>query len=104
MTELILKYGELAWRLFQYRRPRYVADFAFWVQCMMAGARVLRLPRPLARFRRHEQQKSSDWVKAASEIRQISSPVAGLIVPKVLPDSLAIQRLLIRSFVEGRTT
>jgi hypothetical protein len=32
MTELILKYGELAWRLFQYRRPRYVADFAFWVQ------------------------------------------------------------------------
>jgi hypothetical protein len=46
-------------------------DYAFWVQCMMAGARVLRVPRPLARFRVHDQQKSANATKAASEIRDI---------------------------------
>jgi glycosyltransferase involved in cell wall biosynthesis len=46
-------------------------DYAFWVRCMMAGARVLRLPRPLAQFRLHEDQKSTNASKAASEIRDI---------------------------------
>jgi glycosyltransferase involved in cell wall biosynthesis len=46
-------------------------DFAFWVQCMLAGARVLRLPRPLARFRLHDQQKSANAAKAAAEMRDI---------------------------------
>jgi hypothetical protein len=46
-------------------------DYAFWVQCMMAGARVMKLARPLARFRLHDQQKSTNAAKAASEIREI---------------------------------
>ena len=46
-------------------------DYAFWVQCMMAGARVLRLPRPLAQFRLHDQQKSTNAAKAAMEIRDV---------------------------------
>ena len=41
---------------------------------------------------------------SASAIWQISSPVEGLIVAKVLPDSLAIQRLLIRSLVAETAT
>src|ERR1700680_1388418 len=36
---------------------------------------------------------------SASEIWQISSPVDGLMVANVLPDSLGTQRLLIKSFV-----
>ena len=46
-------------------------DFAFWVQCMMAGARVMRLAHPLARFRLHEAQKSTNAAKAAAEMREI---------------------------------
>lgn len=46
-------------------------DYAFWVQCMLAGAHVLRLPRPLARFRLHPEQKSGNASKAASEMREI---------------------------------
>jgi len=46
-------------------------DYAFWVQCMMAGARVMKLSRPLARFRVHDQQKSANATKAAWEMREI---------------------------------
>ena len=56
-------------------------DYAFWVQCMMAGARVLRVPRPLAQFRLHEQQKSSNATKAASEMREIVRKALALHPP-----------------------
>ena len=56
-------------------------DYAFWVQCMASGARVLRLPRPLARFRLHDQQKSSNAAKAASEMRKIVRKALALHPP-----------------------
>jgi len=56
-------------------------DYAFWVQCMLAGARVQRLPRPLARFRLHEQQKSSNAAKAAAEMREIVRKALALHPP-----------------------
>jgi glycosyltransferase involved in cell wall biosynthesis len=56
-------------------------DFAFWVQCMMAGARVLCLPRPLARFRIHDQQKSANAAKAAAEMREIVRKALALHPP-----------------------
>jgi len=46
-------------------------DYAYWVQCMLAEARVLRIPTPLARFRLHPEQKSTNATKAASEMRDI---------------------------------
>jgi hypothetical protein len=46
-------------------------DYAFWVQCMMAGAQVMKVGRPLARFRIHDQQKSANATKAAAEMRDI---------------------------------
>ena len=48
-----------------------VFDYAFWVQCMMAGARVLHIAQPLAQFRLHENQKSANAAKAASEMRDV---------------------------------
>ena len=46
-------------------------DFAYWVRCFLANARVKRLPRPLVQFRLHEAQKSSASRRAADEIREI---------------------------------
>ena len=56
-------------------------DYAFWVQCMQAGARVMRVPRPLARFRLHEMQKSTNAAKAASELRDIVRKALALNPP-----------------------
>jgi hypothetical protein len=56
-------------------------DYAFWVQCMQAGARVLRVPRPLARFRLHAEQKSTNATKAAEEMREIVRKALALYPP-----------------------
>jgi len=56
-------------------------DFRFWVQCMQSGARVLRIPTPLARFRVHDQQKSANATKAASEMRDIVRKALALDPP-----------------------
>jgi glycosyltransferase involved in cell wall biosynthesis len=56
-------------------------DYSFWVQCMLAGARVMRMERPLARFRRHDEQKSANAVKAASEMREIVRKALALYPP-----------------------
>jgi len=56
-------------------------DYAFWVQCLLAGARVMRLPRTLAKFRLHESQKSSNAAKAASEMREIVRKALALHPP-----------------------
>jgi hypothetical protein len=56
-------------------------DYAFWVECLMAGARVVRIPRPLAHFRLHEAQKSANATKAASELRQIVRKALALDPP-----------------------
>ena len=59
-------------------------DYAFWVQCMAAGARAMRLPAPLARFRVHDQQKSANATKAASEMRDIVRKALAL-QPRIPP-------------------
>ena len=46
-------------------------DYDFWVRCFRAGARVVRLPETLVRFRRHDAQKSVDAASANDEIRAI---------------------------------
>lgn len=46
-------------------------DFDYWVRCFLAGARVQRLARPLAKFRIHAAQKSAAAERAAEEIRTI---------------------------------
>jgi len=56
-------------------------DYAFWVQCLLAGARVMRLPMPLARFRLHDQQKSANATEAASEMRDIVRAALALDPP-----------------------
>jgi glycosyltransferase involved in cell wall biosynthesis len=56
-------------------------DFRFWVQCMQAGARVMRIPAPLARFRVHDQQKSANATKAAWEMRDIVRKALALNPP-----------------------
>jgi hypothetical protein len=56
-------------------------DFAYWVDCMMAGAQVMRIPRPLARFRLHDEQKSTNAAKAAAELREIVMKALALNPP-----------------------
>ena len=46
-------------------------DYAFWVRCFLAGARVAYLPAVLCHFRRHAAQKSAASERAADEIRAI---------------------------------
>lgn len=46
-------------------------DYEYWVRCFRANARVMRIPRVLAKFRRHAAQKSSASQKAAAEIKKI---------------------------------
>jgi hypothetical protein len=45
-------------------------DYEYWTRCFQAGARVRKIPRTLARFRRHPAQKSSNSALAANEIRE----------------------------------
>jgi hypothetical protein len=58
-------------------------DYAFWVQCMLADARIKRMGRSLARFRRHPDQKSksANAAKAASEMREIVRRTLALYPP-----------------------
>jgi glycosyltransferase involved in cell wall biosynthesis len=56
-------------------------DYNYWVQCMLAGARVMRIGRPLARFRRHDAQKSANAAQAASEMRDIVRKALALYPP-----------------------
>jgi glycosyltransferase involved in cell wall biosynthesis len=48
-------------------------DYDYWVRCFQAGAKVKRIPRTLAQFRRHSAQKSVRADQAANEIRDIVS-------------------------------
>jgi glycosyltransferase involved in cell wall biosynthesis len=52
-------------------RYQLAFDFEFWVRCLRAGARVVKVPQVLARFRRHAEQKSSAAGQAADEIRAV---------------------------------
>jgi hypothetical protein len=58
-----------------------VFDYAFWVQCMQVGARVLRVPQVFAQFRIHPTQKSSNATKAAAEIREVVRAALALDPP-----------------------
>ncbi|MGV3533760.1 MAG: glycosyltransferase family 2 protein, partial [Chthoniobacteraceae bacterium] len=46
-------------------------DYDFWVRCFRAGAQVRHLPRELAQFRKHGEQKPTAAERAAEEIRTI---------------------------------
>ncbi len=46
-------------------------DYEYWVRCFQTDVRVKRIPRVLAKFRRHAAQKSTASAKAAAEIRTI---------------------------------
>ncbi len=48
-------------------------DYDFWVRCFRAGAKVVRIPETLVRFRRHDGQKSVDAARANEEIRAIAA-------------------------------
>jgi len=69
-------------------------DFRFWVQCLQAGARVMRIPAPLARFRVHDQQKSANATKAAAEMRDIVHKALALDPPISPAARLRIQAQL----------
>ena len=58
-------------------------DYEYWTRCFRAGARVRKLPRRLARFRRHARQKSVNATQAAREIRAILAAH----LANMLPDS-----------------
>ncbi|MGB8168560.1 MAG: hypothetical protein WCF18_13770, partial [Chthoniobacteraceae bacterium] len=49
-------------------RYRLAFDYDFWVRCFLAGAKVSRLSEPVVRFRRHADQKSTDYQGAVNEI------------------------------------
>src|SRR5258708_36792834 len=78
-------------------RIAYDSDVG-WRSVLVAGSG------PCSNAARAAWTALSTSAASASATWQISSPVAGLTVPKVLPDSLEIQRLLIRSFVAETVT
>ncbi len=49
----------------------YAFDYEYWVRCFQYGVTVRKIPQVLARFRRHEAQKSAQFVKASADIREI---------------------------------
>lgn len=46
-------------------------DYDYWVRCFRKGVKVQRIPKVLAKFRRHPEQKSTAGAEAADEIREI---------------------------------
>lgn len=50
-------------------RYRLAFDFDFWVRAFASGAKAVRLPDIVAKFRIHPEQKSTDRQGAADEIR-----------------------------------
>lgn len=46
-------------------------DYEYWVRCFQHGVVVKKLPQVLAKFRRHQSQKSVDSAGAAADIRNI---------------------------------
>ena len=56
-------------------------DYEYWVRCFQSGVKVKRIPKVLAKFRRHSAQKSTASEEAAREIRAI---VAGALASKDL--------------------
>jgi glycosyltransferase involved in cell wall biosynthesis len=74
--------------------PRYhlAFDFDYWVRCFLAGARVQRLARPLAKFRVHAAQKSAAAERAAEEIRTIvRAHLPAAQIPRALRERLEAQ-------------
>jgi glycosyltransferase involved in cell wall biosynthesis len=57
-------------------------DYHYWMRCFLAGVRVKSIPRVLARFRRHAEQKSTRAHEAACEIR--NAVVEGLHANRAL--------------------
>lgn len=53
-------------------------DYEYWVRCFQKGIKVKRVPRVLAKFRRHAEQKSTAAQKASDEIRAILSDALNL--------------------------
>ncbi len=49
----------------------YAFDYEYWVRCFQHDVKVKKIPQVLAKFRRHEAQKSAHAGKAAAEIRDI---------------------------------
>lgn len=67
-------------------------DFDYWVRCFLAGARVHRLPRPLAQFRLHAEQKSTAATRAAEEIRQIvRTHLPNALIPRATRERIEAQ-------------
>jgi glycosyltransferase involved in cell wall biosynthesis len=46
-------------------------DYEYWVRCFQHGVVVKKIPQVLAKFRRHQAQKSVDSAGAAADIRNI---------------------------------
>ena len=46
-------------------------DFDFWVRILRLRPRVVSIPQTLVRFRRHDQQRSNDFIRANDEIRRV---------------------------------
>lgn len=68
-------------------------DYEYWVRCLAAGARVMRLPKVLSRFRIHAGQKSSRAEQASKEIRRVVAHWLrhGSTIRKSLHSRLSVQ-------------
>lgn len=50
-----------------FRAEFYNEDYDFWLRCMMAGARHVYIPEPLALYRVHPGQKTADGVRIRTD-------------------------------------
>jgi glycosyltransferase involved in cell wall biosynthesis len=82
-------------------------DFEYWVRCFEGPLKVKRIPRVLARFRRHALQKSSRSHEAADEIRKVvtdalaRNPKIGGVRKRLLAAQLAYDRYQIGQMSPG---
>lgn len=47
-------------------------DYEFWVRCFREGVRAIRIEAPVAKYRKHPGQKSTDAARANAQLREIA--------------------------------
>ncbi len=67
-------------------------DYDYWVRCFLAGAKIKKVTRTLARFRLHSSQKSRSGLQAANEIRNIAGDALKLC--EAIPGRRKLERMI----------
>jgi glycosyltransferase involved in cell wall biosynthesis len=76
-------------------------DYEYWVRCFQRGAVVKKIPQVLAKFRRHQAQKSVDSAGAAADIRKIAGFALAASPQIGWPKSLSLRNRLAYDYYQS---